>query len=1363
MAIGSIVNTSTLTLTFDGEFNNGFVSSPNGSTGLWQTTLVNGGRTLGGNGEQEYYSDSSVGYNPFSVQNGVLSITAQPASVAGSNALSLPYDSGVITTEGSFNQLYGYFEIDAKMPAGQGLWPAFWMVPASGAWPPELDAFEVLGNNPTTLYFSTHSAVQATQGTTLTVPDVSSGFNLYGVMWGPQTVELFINNVEVASMPTPPDMNVPMYMLANLAVGGYWPGDPNSTTPFPATMQIAYVKAFAYPGTTGGTVYDTLPSQNVGAAPVAPTITAPGSVQAEIGVTSSLGNVSVAANWPGGNFTVMVSDYSGLLETSPTADVFTSGEDTTGLSLTGNLAAINAALATLTYHGTTTGADWVWIGATDPQGQQGTASEVANVGTTAVATAVSAAPMVTTPSSGLTVAAGGTVTVAGVSVSDGQAVGNVTVVISDSSGLLSTTAMTGLTQQGEGTTALTLNGSLATINADLVGLTYQASATAGPDTVSIALTDISGRQAIGRVAIDANATGVADTPVVTTPASESVVAGGTLALGAISVADPLASGNLSVVVSDSTGLLSVAAASGVTEAGAGTTSLTLTGSLAAINADLATLTYRAGTVAGTDGLSTTATTADGAEAGGATAITVTTPTATATPVVTMPSTETLAAGATLALSGISVADSQPAGTFSISVSDSTGLLQTSATSGVMATGEGTAALTLTGNLVAVDASLSSLIYHAGQASGSDWLWVSANGPTGPQALGSAVVTVTQQATVGTAPAGSVTPVVTTPATASVVAGTTQTLSGVSVADSLATGTFTIAVSDSTGLLHANAASGVTEVGEGTTALTLSGSLTAINADLASLTYQASQASGTDWLWVSANGPGGLQGVSPIVVTVAPPSVMATPVVTVPTSLSLTAGASQALTGISVADSQGSGTFTVTLSDSKGLLGTSPISGVTAQGEDTTALTLTGSLAAINTDLTYQAGTTAGADSISVSASVASGGAGSGVGKGSVAVTVTAPVLPVVTTQAVVTMDAGTTRAVTGVSVADSQPGGIFTIRVSDSTGLLQTAAASGVTELGEGTTALTLTGSLAAINADLTSLTYHAAATAGTDWLWVSANSPSGSQGISPVVVTVAPLPLVTAPATASVVAGATLALSGVSVADSQSGGAFTVTVSDSSGRLQTATASGVTQLGEGTTALTLTGSLAAINADLAGLTYHAGTAAGTDWLWVSASDADGGQGTSSVAVTVAPAPSAHVLMAAVATQAVTNVQDDTTVSLSGISIGTADTPRFLVATLTDQVGLLATTGGHGVIETGEGTTTLVLRGLLANVNAELSSLTYTSDVASLAPVSAAILASGPTDTLTLAVAPGMSGHLGATGSPVSTMVFPLYDGHIVT
>lgn len=1415
MPIGSIMNTSTLTLTFDDEFNS-FVSSPDGSTGLWQTSMGNGNRTLGSNGEQEYYSDSSVGYNPFSDQNGILSITAEPTSVTGANALGLPYDSGVITTESSFNQLYGYFEINAELPAGQGLWPAFWLLPASGAWPPELDVFEVLGNNPSTLYFSTHSSVEATDGTTLNVANTSTGFHTYGVMWGPQTVDLYIDNVEVASMPTPADMNVPMYMLANLAVGGYWPGDPNSSTLFPATMQINYIRAYAYPGTTGGTVYDTLPSQNIGAAATPATITAPGSVIAAIGVTSSLGNISVAANWPGGDFTVMVSDYSGLLETSPTADVFTSGEDTTGLRLTGNLPAINAALKTLSYHGTATGDDWLWIGVTNPQGQQSTASVVADVGTSATAV-TNAGPVVTTPA-GQNIAANGTLAIPGLSVADGQAVGNVTVLVSDVTGTLTTATEVGVTATGEGSNALTLVGSLDAINADLVSLTYKASAAAGTDTVSVALTDAAGNQAIGSLAVNVLSGGVVDTPVVTTAGNATVTSGSSLALTGLNIADSQASGNLTLVVSDGTGLLSAAAVSGVAESGAGTTALTLSGSLTAINAALANLTYQAGPDSGTDVVSFAATTADGAQGSGSETIVVTSPTVTTTPVVTTPANASVAAGASVAVAGVSVTDSQPGGTFTVTVSDSNGLLSASPTTGVTATGEGTTALTLSGNLVAINADLASLTYQATQATGTDWLWVSAQGTTGGQGVSPVVMTITaptvpvapvvtaptsftvaagtSQALSGfsvtdsgasggvtvtltdstgllsttassgvtatgegttalsltgslaaintelatltyqagasagsdtlnvsataangdddpsvpitvTAAAATTTPVVTVPATATIAAGTTQSLSGVSVADDQTTGTFTATVSDSYGVLDATATGGVTATGEGTTFLTLSGSLAAINADLATLTYQAGASTGSDWLWVSASGTGGSQGLNHTVVSVTTPPVIA-PTVTPPASASVVTGATQALSGVSIADTQTSSSFTVSVKDASGLLDTTATAGVTATGEGTTALSLTGSLAAINTELatlTYQAAASSGSDTVSVTANAANGPQASA----SATVTVTAPVIvtPVVTTPATASATAGASRALSGVSIADSQAGATLSVTVSDSSGLLTTAAATGVTQVGEGTTALALTGSLAAINADLATLSYQAAASAGSDWVWVSASSSNSPQAMGHTVVTVAApppvvAPVVTTPTSVSLPADSTHALSGVSVADSQAGGTFNVTVSDVTGLLSTTPTNGVTATGEDSNALTLSGNLAAINADLVSLTYQAGNNAGSDWVWVSATGASGPQGLGHTVVTTTP-------IATVNAPASLSVAAGTTGTLPGVSVADSASSGTFSVTVSDSTGLLHTATASGVTQAGEGTTGLTLTGSLAAINADLASLSYTA------------------------------------------------------
>ncbi len=236
-------------LVFDDEFKN-FVSSPDGSQG-WMTSFPYGGdaaRTLSGNNEAEYYSDKSVGKNPFSLKNGVLSITASNAP-PGSNPDNLPYDSGLITSYKSFAMTYGLFEVRAELPTGQGLWPAFWMLPADNQYSSELDVFEQLGNDPTTIYSTTHGSTNGQWGSnfqTLHVPNASAGFHTYGVNWEPKTITFLLDGKAIATAPTPSSMNSPMYMLLNLAVGGAgsWPGAVSPGV-IPASLKIDWVRAYA--------------------------------------------------------------------------------------------------------------------------------------------------------------------------------------------------------------------------------------------------------------------------------------------------------------------------------------------------------------------------------------------------------------------------------------------------------------------------------------------------------------------------------------------------------------------------------------------------------------------------------------------------------------------------------------------------------------------------------------------------------------------------------------------------------------------------------------------------------------------------------------------------------------------------------------------------------------------------------------------------------------------------------------------------------------------------------------------------------------------------------------------------------------
>ncbi len=126
------------------------------------------------------------------------------------------------------------------------MWPAFWLLPTDGTWPPELDAVEMLGNNPTTIYTSTHSQVASAKTVATQVADTSKGFHTYGVDWEPDRVTYYFDGNAISSLATPADMNKPMYMIVNLTVGGVgsWPGAATGET---GHLLVDYVRAYASP------------------------------------------------------------------------------------------------------------------------------------------------------------------------------------------------------------------------------------------------------------------------------------------------------------------------------------------------------------------------------------------------------------------------------------------------------------------------------------------------------------------------------------------------------------------------------------------------------------------------------------------------------------------------------------------------------------------------------------------------------------------------------------------------------------------------------------------------------------------------------------------------------------------------------------------------------------------------------------------------------------------------------------------------------------------------------------------------------------------------------------------------------------
>jgi beta-glucanase (GH16 family) len=191
-----------------------------------------------GRTELQYYAPDAL-----ELWGGVLRIRAERRPQKGYD-----YTSGIITTKGTFSQMYGYFEMRAKVPSGQGLWPAFWLL-HTGVLPwMEIDVVEVLGHEPNRLHLSHHWRDAANEHAGASVkfvgPDYSKAFHTYAVDWRPGKLEWYVDGVLRAEA----DEHVPaepMFLLANLAVGGDWPGAPDETTEFPAYLEIDYIRVYA--------------------------------------------------------------------------------------------------------------------------------------------------------------------------------------------------------------------------------------------------------------------------------------------------------------------------------------------------------------------------------------------------------------------------------------------------------------------------------------------------------------------------------------------------------------------------------------------------------------------------------------------------------------------------------------------------------------------------------------------------------------------------------------------------------------------------------------------------------------------------------------------------------------------------------------------------------------------------------------------------------------------------------------------------------------------------------------------------------------------------------------------------------------
>jgi beta-glucanase (GH16 family) len=227
-------------LTFDDEFN-GLSVSQTGAGTTWAD--IRAAWRLNANVDIGFgdsaFVDPASGINPFSIANGELTIQAvqAPSSIVGPGH----WASGLLDTAASFSQEYGYFEMRAQLPAGTGVWPAFWMLPANGTWPPEIDVLEAYGD--TSLYQTVHTGVTGTdtyQITSSVQPSMVSGYHTYGVNWNASTITFYFDGQVVGSQPTPADMHQPMYLLVDLAMQAV-----SGVTATPKSMQIDYIRAYS--------------------------------------------------------------------------------------------------------------------------------------------------------------------------------------------------------------------------------------------------------------------------------------------------------------------------------------------------------------------------------------------------------------------------------------------------------------------------------------------------------------------------------------------------------------------------------------------------------------------------------------------------------------------------------------------------------------------------------------------------------------------------------------------------------------------------------------------------------------------------------------------------------------------------------------------------------------------------------------------------------------------------------------------------------------------------------------------------------------------------------------------------------------
>ena len=212
-----------------------------------------------GNDELETYTGRTANAQ---LEGGSLVIKAIKETFTGADKITRNYTSARLLTKNKFSQAYGRFEARIKIPYGQGIWPAFWMLGNNIdtlRWPNcgEIDIMENIGREPSMVHGTFHgpgysggngigAAYTLTGG-----KKFSDDFHRFAVEWEPNIMRFYVDG-NLYQTRTPLDLPAgtswvfdhPFFIILNVAVGGGWPGNPDATTAFPQQMLVDYVRVY---------------------------------------------------------------------------------------------------------------------------------------------------------------------------------------------------------------------------------------------------------------------------------------------------------------------------------------------------------------------------------------------------------------------------------------------------------------------------------------------------------------------------------------------------------------------------------------------------------------------------------------------------------------------------------------------------------------------------------------------------------------------------------------------------------------------------------------------------------------------------------------------------------------------------------------------------------------------------------------------------------------------------------------------------------------------------------------------------------------------------------------------------------------